>query len=74
MMLAAAAGQATPESARQDLADRGTLALISFRPERHEQLFDAVLGHGDLLFKDIGPPRRLQAPLLTEADRDAIFG
>jgi len=33
-----------------------------------------LLGHGDLLFKDVGPPRRLQAPLLTEANREAIFG
>ena len=35
---------------------------------------EKLLGHGDLLFKDVGPPRRLQAPLLTEANRDAIFG
>jgi hypothetical protein len=35
---------------------------------------EKLLGHGDLLFKDIGRPRRLQAPLLTEADRAAIFG
>jgi hypothetical protein len=35
---------------------------------------EKLLGHGDLLFKDIGPPRRLQAPLLTEANRTAIFG
>ena len=34
---------------------------------------EKLLGHGDLLFKDAGPPRRLQAPLLTEADREAIF-
>lgn len=33
-----------------------------------------LLGHGDLLFKDIGQPRRLQAPLLTEANRTALFG
>jgi DNA segregation ATPase FtsK/SpoIIIE, S-DNA-T family len=35
---------------------------------------EKLLGHGDLLFKDIGRPRRLQAPLLTEANRTAIFG
>ena len=35
---------------------------------------EKLLGHGDLLFKDAGPPRRLQAPLLTEANRNAIFG
>lgn len=35
---------------------------------------EKLLGHGDLLFKDAGPPRRLQAPLLTEANRVAIFG
>ncbi len=34
---------------------------------------EKLLGHGDLLFKDIGAPRRLQAPLLTEANREAIF-
>jgi DNA segregation ATPase FtsK/SpoIIIE-like protein len=35
---------------------------------------EKLLGYGDLLFKDTQPPRRLQAPLLTEADRTAIFG
>jgi DNA segregation ATPase FtsK/SpoIIIE, S-DNA-T family len=33
-----------------------------------------LLGYGDLLFKDVGPPRRLQAPLLSPNERDAIFG
>lgn len=33
-----------------------------------------LLGHGDLLFKDLGDPIRLQAPLLTEANRLALFG
>jgi len=33
-----------------------------------------LLGHGDLLFRDIGLPRRLQAPLLSEANRAEIFG
>lgn len=35
---------------------------------------EKLLGHGDLLFKDIGPSRRLQAPLLTAANRNSIFG
>ena len=35
---------------------------------------EKLLGYGDLLFKDIGPPRRLQAPLLSPDERDAIFG
>ncbi|MFM9961637.1 MAG: DNA translocase FtsK [Planctomycetaceae bacterium] len=34
---------------------------------------ERLLGHGDLLFKDIGLPQRLQAPLLTPDERDAIF-
>lgn len=33
-----------------------------------------LLGHGDLLFKDIGPPRRLQAPLMSDENRNKIFG
>ncbi|MGE5193220.1 MAG: DNA translocase FtsK [Deltaproteobacteria bacterium] len=35
---------------------------------------EKLLGHGDLLFKDVGDPCRLQAPLLTEANRLALFG
>ncbi len=35
---------------------------------------EKLLGHGDLLFKDIGKPRRLQAPLLHEAERKLVFG
>ena len=35
---------------------------------------EKLLGHGDLLFRDIHPPRRLQAPLLTESNRLEIFG
>lgn len=35
---------------------------------------ERLLGYGDLLFRDLGPPRRLQAPLLSEQDRDIIFG
>ena len=32
-----------------------------------------LLGHGDLLFKDIGEPKRLQAPLLSDEQRKEIF-
>lgn len=35
---------------------------------------EKLLGHGDLLFRDVQAPRRLQAPLLTESDRAEIFG
>ncbi|MDB5387388.1 MAG: Cell division protein FtsK, partial [Planctomycetaceae bacterium] len=35
---------------------------------------EKLLGNGDLLFKDIGQPRRLQAPLLTDDNRAEIFG
>lgn len=35
---------------------------------------EKLLGNGDLLFKDVGPPRRLQAPLLSEKNRQEIFG
>jgi len=34
---------------------------------------EKLLGHGDLLFKAVGEPRRLQAPLLEEADRARYF-
>ncbi len=35
---------------------------------------EKLLGYGDLLFKDLGRPRRLQAPLLSDQDRSTIFG
>ncbi|MEX0701606.1 MAG: FtsK/SpoIIIE domain-containing protein [Planctomycetales bacterium] len=34
---------------------------------------ERLLGMGDLLFKDIGPPRRLQSAWLPPEERDAIF-
>ncbi len=33
-----------------------------------------LLGDGDMLFKNIGEPERLQAPLLSPEDRKRIFG
>lgn len=35
---------------------------------------ERLLGAGDLLFRDIGTPRRLQAPFLPADERAAIFG
>ncbi len=35
---------------------------------------EKLLGHGDLLFRDVGVTRRLQAPLLSEERRNALFG
>jgi len=35
---------------------------------------EALLGHGDLLFKTTGDPVRLQAPLLEEDERIELFG
>ena len=34
----------------------------------------ALLGHGDLLYKSVGRPVRLQAPLMSEAERARFFG
>ncbi|MBI5366179.1 MAG: DNA translocase FtsK, partial [Planctomycetes bacterium] len=34
---------------------------------------ERLLGRGDLLFKEIGDPRRLQAPFLSAAERAEIF-
>lgn len=35
---------------------------------------EKLLGNGDLLFRDIGSPRRLQAPMLHEDERNLVFG
>lgn len=35
---------------------------------------ECLLNHGDLLFKDIGEPRRLQAPWIPPDEREALFG
>lgn len=40
----------------------------------NERGAEKLLGNGDLLFKDIGTPRRLQAPMLDEAERRLVFG
>jgi len=66
---------------------KGTLqatipARIGFRvnsPIESRMLLDRagaeeLLGEGDLLFKDIGEPVRLQAPLLAPEERHRIFG
>jgi DNA segregation ATPase FtsK/SpoIIIE-like protein len=34
---------------------------------------ERLLGHGDLLFRDVGPLQRLQAPYIPESARNAIF-
>jgi DNA segregation ATPase FtsK/SpoIIIE, S-DNA-T family len=34
---------------------------------------ERLLGHGDLLFKDLGDPKRLQAALLSAEEREQIF-
>ena len=34
---------------------------------------EALLGYGDLLFKDIGEPVRLQSPYIPPEDRAAAF-
>jgi|GEM_PF-5167599 len=35
---------------------------------------ESLLGNGDMLFKNIGEPERLQSPLLNPEDRLRIFG
>jgi len=35
---------------------------------------ESLLGHGDLFFRTIGEPVRLQAPLLEDSERIELFG
>jgi len=76
---------ATQEARRETIKgalDSNMPARIGFKMGRALEsrlLFDEagaerLLGHGDLLFKDIGDPRRLQSPLLSEANRKELFG
>ena len=49
------------------------------KPAESRMLFgsngaERLLGHGDLLFIDLGSPKRLQAALLSARDRELIFG
>lgn len=50
-----------------------TQSSIESRLILEESGAENLLGHGDLLFSDIGKPLRLQSPYLTEAERAAIF-
>jgi hypothetical protein len=51
-----------------------TTSSVQSRMMLEENGAEALLGHGDLLFKTVGEPVRLQAPLLEDADRQALFG
>ena len=55
------------------------IGLKMEKPAESRMLFgsagaERLLGHGDLLFKDLGSPKRLQAALLSPQDREQIFG
>jgi hypothetical protein len=50
-----------------------TMSAIESRMLLGERGAENLLGRGDLLFCDIGHPRRLQAPYLSELDRKRIF-
>ena len=50
-----------------------TQSAIESRIILEESGAENLLGHGDLLFADIGRPIRLQAPYLTEQERSEIF-
>jgi len=76
---------ATQEPSRDTIKgplDSNMPARIGLRMGRHlesnmllgEAGAEKLLGHGDLLFKDVNSPRRLQSPLLTEENRNDIFG
>jgi len=76
---------ATQEARRETIKgalDSNMPARVGFKMGRALEsrlLFDEagaerLLGRGDLLFKDIGDPRRLQSPLLSESNRKELFG
>jgi DNA segregation ATPase FtsK/SpoIIIE-like protein len=50
-----------------------TQSAIESRIILEEAGAENLLGHGDLLFADIGRPVRLQSPLLSEGERAEIF-
>jgi DNA segregation ATPase FtsK/SpoIIIE-like protein len=50
-----------------------TTSATQSRMMLEESGAEALLGHGDLLFKTTGEPVRLQAPLLETEERQAIF-
>jgi DNA segregation ATPase FtsK/SpoIIIE-like protein len=57
-------------------------ARIGMRMNREDESFfvlgqsggEKLLGFGDLLFRDVGVPVRLQAPLVSREDRQTLFG
>ena len=51
-----------------------TTSAIQSQMMLEESGAEALLGHGDLLFKTTGEPVRLQAPLLNEEERVDLFG
>jgi DNA segregation ATPase FtsK/SpoIIIE-like protein len=51
-----------------------TTSSIQSRMMLEENGAESLLGKGDLLFKTVGDPLRLQAPLLEESDRQLLFG
>ncbi|MEZ5354983.1 MAG: FtsK/SpoIIIE domain-containing protein [Bryobacteraceae bacterium] len=62
---------------KANLAGRVCLKTTSATQSRmvlEENGAEALLGHGDLLFKTTGEAVRLQAPLLAEQDRAELFG
>lgn len=50
-----------------------TVSALQSRMILEENGAEALLGHGDLLFKITGEPLRLQAPLLGDVEREEIF-
>jgi S-DNA-T family DNA segregation ATPase FtsK/SpoIIIE len=50
-----------------------TQSAIESRLILEEAGAENLLGHGDLLFNDIGKPVRLQSPYLADGERMEIF-